>query len=153
VLVCTTVIEVGVDVPNATVMVVVDADRFGISQLHQLRGRIGRGQYPSLCLLATQLPEGSKAGQRLKAVAGTLDGFKLADLDLRERKEGDVLGLSQSGRAITLRFLSLSEHLELILAAREFCEELYETDPAHSGMAVLAAQFTDTDRVDYLDKA
>jgi ATP-dependent DNA helicase RecG len=153
VMVCTTVIEVGVDVPNATVMVVVDADRFGISQLHQLRGRIGRGQYPSLCLLATQLPEGSKAGQRLKAVAGTLDGFKLADLDLRERKEGDVLGLSQSGRAITLRFLSLSEHLELILAAREFCEELYETDPAHSGMAVLAAQFTDTDRVDYLDKA
>jgi ATP-dependent DNA helicase RecG len=153
VLVCTTVIEVGVDVPNATVMVVVDADRFGISQLHQLRGRIGRGQHPSLCLLATQLPEGSKAGQRLKAVAGTLDGFKLADLDLQERKEGDVLGLSQSGRPITLRFLSLSEHLELILAAREFCAELYEKDPAHSGMAVLAAQFIDTDRVEYLDKA
>ena len=83
VLVCTTVIEVGVDVPNATVMVVIDADRFGISQLHQLRGRIGRGEHPSLCLLATKLPEGSKAGQRLKAVAGTLDGFKLADLDLR----------------------------------------------------------------------
>ncbi|MGX9790747.1 ATP-dependent DNA helicase RecG [Mycobacterium sp. MMS18-G62] len=153
VLVCTTVIEVGVDVPNATVMVVVDADRFGISQLHQLRGRIGRGQHPSLCLLATQLPEGSKAGQRLKAVAGTLDGFKLADLDLEERKEGDVLGLSQSGRPITLRFLSLSQHLEIILAARQFCEALYEKDPAHSGMAVLAAQFTDTDRVEYLDKA
>ncbi|MDT7732677.1 MAG: ATP-dependent helicase RecG, partial [Mycobacterium sp.] len=96
VMVCTTVIEVGVDVPNATVMVVIDADRFGISQLHQLRGRIGRGQHPSLCLLATKLPEGSKAGQRLKAVAGTLDGFKLADLDLKERQEGDVLGLSQS---------------------------------------------------------
>ena len=153
VLVCTTVIEVGVDVPNATVMVVVDADRFGISQLHQLRGRIGRGQHPSLCLLATQLPEGSKAGQRLQAVAGTLDGFKLADLDLQERKEGDVLGLSQSGRPITLRFLSLSEHLDIIVAAREFCEELYEKDPAHPGMAVLAAQFTDTDRVEYLDKA
>ena len=153
VLVCTTVIEVGVDVSNATVMVVVDADRFGISQLHQLRGRIGRGQHPSLCLLATQLPEGSKAGQRLKAVAGTQDGFKLADLDLQERKEGDVLGLSQSGRPITLRFLSLSEHLELILAAREFCEDLYEKNPTHSGMAVLAAQFTDTDRVEYLDKA
>jgi hypothetical protein len=119
VLVCTTVIEVGRDVPNATVMVVVDADRFGISQLHQLRGRIGRGRHPSLCLLATQLPEGSRAGQRLKAVAGTLDGFKLADLDLQERKEGDVLGLSQSGRPITLRFLSLSEHLDIILAARE----------------------------------
>ncbi len=153
VLVCTTVIEVGVDVPNATVMVVIDADRFGISQLHQLRGRIGRGQHPSLCLLATKLPEGSKAGQRLKAVAGTLDGFKLADLDLQERKEGDVLGLSQSGRPITLRFLSLSEHLDVILAAREYCEALYEKNPGHPGMAVLAAQFTDTDRVEYLDKS
>jgi ATP-dependent DNA helicase RecG len=152
VLVCTTVIEVGVDVPNATVMFVMDADRFGISQLHQLRGRIGRGQHPSLCLLATRLPEGSKAGERLKAVAGTLDGFKLADLDLQERREGDVLGLSQSGRPITLRFLSLSEHLDVILAAREFCESLYEENPAHAGMAMLAAQFTDTDRVEYLDK-
>ena len=153
VLVCTTVIEVGVDVPNATVMVVIDADRFGISQLHQLRGRIGRGQHPSLCLLATKLPEGSKAGERLKAVAGTLDGFVLADLDLKERKEGDVLGLSQSGRPITLRFLSLSEHLDIILAAREFCESQYEDDPDNPGMAVLAAQFTDTDRVEYLDKS
>jgi ATP-dependent DNA helicase RecG len=153
VLVCTTVIEVGVDVPNATVMVVVDADRFGISQLHQLRGRIGRGQHPSLCLLATQLPEGSKAGERIKAVASTLDGFKLADLDLQERKEGDVLGLSQSGRPITLRFLSLSEHLDIILAAREYCETLYEKNPGHPGMAVLAAPFIDTDRVEYLDKA
>ena len=153
VLVCTTVIEVGVDVPNATVMVVIDADRFGISQLHQLRGRIGRGQHPSLCLLATKLPGGSKAGERLKAVAGTLDGFKLADLDLQERKEGDVLGLSQSGRPITLRFLSLSEHLDIILAAREYCETLYEKEPGHPGMALLAAQFTDTDRVEYLDKS
>jgi ATP-dependent DNA helicase RecG len=153
VLVCTTVIEVGVDVANATVMVVVDADRFGISQLHQLRGRIGRGQHPSLCLLATQLPEGSKAGQRLKAVASTLDGFKLADLDLEERKEGDVLGLTQSGRPLTLRFLSLSEHLPIILAAREFCEQLYEKDSANPGMAVLAAQFIDTDRVEYLEKS
>jgi ATP-dependent DNA helicase RecG len=133
--------------------VVIDADRFGISQLHQLRGRIGRGQHPSLCLLATKLPDGSKAGQRLAAVAGTLDGFKLADLDLEERKEGDVLGLSQSGRPITLRFLSLSEHIDIILAAREYCETLYEKDPGHRGMAVLAAQFTDTDRVEYLDKA
>ncbi|MGV0802620.1 helicase-related protein, partial [Mycolicibacterium elephantis] len=115
VLVCTTVIEVGVDVPNATVMLVMDADRFGISQLHQLRGRIGRGEHPSLCLLATNLPENSKAGARLKAVASTLDGFELADLDLKERQEGDVLGLSQSGRAITLRFLSLLDHLEIIL--------------------------------------
>ncbi len=153
VLVCTTVIEVGVDVPNATVMVVMDADRFGISQLHQLRGRVGRGSHPSLCLLATRLPEGSKSGERLKAVAGTLDGFELADLDLAERREGDVLGLSQSGRPITLRFLSLSEHLEVILAARDLCESLYEKEPRHPGMAILAAQFTDTDRVEYLDKA
>lgn len=153
VLVCTTVIEVGVDVPNATVMVVMDADRFGISQLHQLRGRIGRGEHPSLCLLATRLPEGSKAGGRLRAVAGTLDGFALADLDLAERREGDVLGLNQSGRTITLRFLSLARHLDLILQARELCESVYQQDPGHPGMALLAAQFTDTDRVVYLDKA
>jgi ATP-dependent DNA helicase RecG len=153
VLVCTTVIEVGVDVRNATVMLVMDADRFGISQLHQLRGRIGRGEHASLCLLTTRLPEASKAGARLKAVAGTLDGFVLADLDLKERREGDVLGLSQSGSPITLRFLSLSEHLEVILAARGFCESLYERDPNHRGMALLAAQFTETERVEYLDKS
>ncbi|MDW5614762.1 ATP-dependent DNA helicase RecG [Mycolicibacterium vanbaalenii] len=151
VLVCTTVIEVGVDVPNATVMVVMDADRFGISQLHQLRGRIGRGEHPSLCLLVTKLPESSKAGQRLKAVAGTLDGFALADLDLRERSEGDVLGYYQSGRPITLRFLSLAEHLEIILAAKELCETVYESDPLNPGMATLSAPFVDTDRVQFLD--
>jgi ATP-dependent DNA helicase RecG len=152
VLVCTTVIEVGVDVPNATVMFVMDADRFGISQLHQLRGRIGRGEHASLCLLATKLPETSKAGERLKAVAGTLDGFELADLDLAERREGDVLGYSQSGRAITLRFLSLLEHREIIEDARSFCQSHYEKASADPGMALLAAQFTDTERVEYLDK-
>ncbi len=152
VLVCTTVIEVGVDVPNATVMVVMDADRFGISQLHQLRGRIGRGSHPSLCLLATRLPRGSKAGERLEAVAATLDGFALADLDLRERREGDVLGHSQSGRPITLRFLSLAEHLDVIVAARELCESVYAEHPDSAGMAVLAGPFTGTDRIDYLDK-
>jgi ATP-dependent DNA helicase RecG len=153
VLVCTTVIEVGVDVPNATVMLVMDADRFGISQLHQLRGRIGRGEHASLCLLTTRLPEGSKAGQRLKAVAGTLDGFELADLDLRERREGDVLGHSQSGRPITLRFLSLSDHREVIEAARMFCESHYQQNPGDRGIWLLAAQFSDTDRVEFLDKA
>ncbi|MBV9514578.1 MAG: ATP-dependent DNA helicase RecG, partial [Mycobacteriaceae bacterium] len=153
VLVCTTVIEVGVDVPNATVMVVMDADRFGISQLHQLRGRIGRGEHRSLCLLATRLPEGSKAGARLKAVAGTLDGFTLAELDLQERREGDVLGLSQSGRPITLRLLSLSEHREVIEAAREFCEYAFDDISRRAGMAILAAPFTETDRVEYLDKS
>ena len=153
VLVCTTVIEVGVDVPNATMMVVMDADRFGISQLHQLRGRVGRGRHPSLCLLATRLPEGSKAGERLKAVAATQDGFELADLDLAERREGDILGDNQSGRPITLRFLSLAEHLEVIEASREICESVHAADPHNAGMAVLAAQFTGSDRIDYLDKA
>jgi ATP-dependent DNA helicase RecG len=150
------VIEVGVDVPNATVMVVMDADRFGISQLHQLRGRIGRGQHPSLCLLATNLPEGSGAGARLKAVAATLDGFELADLDLAERREGDVLGLNQSGRPITLRLLSLSEHRAIIEAAREFAQSVYAQDPRlvrHRGLQELAAPFVDTERVEYLDKA
>lgn len=156
VLVCTTVIEVGVDVPNATVMFVMDADRFGISQLHQLRGRIGRGQHPSLCLLATNMSESSRAGERLRAVASTLDGFELADLDLQERREGDVLGLNQSGRPITLRLLSLAEHREIIEAAREFADSMYAADPTlarNPGIAVLAAPFSDTDRVEYLDKA
>jgi ATP-dependent DNA helicase RecG len=156
VLVCTTVIEVGVDVPNATVMVVMDGDRFGISQLHQLRGRIGRGEHDSLCLLATNLPEDSKAGARLKAVASTQDGFVLADLDLEERREGDVLGLSQSGRPITLRLLSLAEHRAIIEAARAFAESVYDADPAlrdHRGIAMLAAPFAETERVEYLDKA
>ena len=156
VLVCTTVIEVGVDVPNATVMCVMDADRFGISQLHQLRGRIGRGEHPSLCLLATNLPEDSKAGARLKAVASTQDGFTLADLDLEERREGDVLGLTQSGRPITLRLLSLAEHRQIIEAARAFAETVYDADPRlqrHHGIARLAAPFAETERVEYLDKA
>ncbi len=156
VLVCTTVIEVGVDVPNATVMFVMDADRFGISQLHQLRGRIGRGEHPSLCLLATKLPEESKAGARFKAVAGTLDGFELADLDLEERREGDVLGLNQSGRPITLRLLSLAEHRDIIEAAQGFHRVALRRRPellGHPGIAILAAQFTDTERIEYLDKA
>lgn len=153
VLVCTTVIEVGVDVPNATVMLVMDADRFGISQLHQLRGRIGRGQHPSLCLLASWSSPVSPAGRRLKAVAGTLDGFALSELDLKERREGDVLGRNQSGKAITLRLLSLADHLVFIEAAREFCTGAYQDAGKYPGLALLAAQFTDTDRIEYLDKS
>jgi ATP-dependent DNA helicase RecG len=153
VLVCTTVIEVGVDVPNATVMLVMDADRFGISQLHQLRGRIGRGEHPSLCLLASWSSPGSPAGRRLSAVAGTLDGFALSELDLKERREGDVLGRNQSGRAITLRLLSLADHLVFIEAAREFCTRTYQDPGQHPGLASLAAQFTNTDRIEYLDKS
>ncbi len=153
VLVCTTVIEVGVDVPNATVMLVADADWFGISQLHQLRGRIGRGEHPSLCLLVTELPPNSKAGERLKAVASTLDGFELADLDLAERREGDVLGRHQSGRSFGLRLLSLSRHREVIEAARKFCGQAYQRSPDDPGLAVLAAPFTEGERVEYLDKS
>src|SRR5690606_8876226 len=107
VLVATTVIEVGVDVPNATQMVVIDADRFGISQLHQLRGRIGRGSKPGLCLLMSQSAE-SLSLERLEAVAATTDGFQLARLDLAQRHEGDVLGASQSGRRSGIRLLRLS---------------------------------------------
>lgn len=153
VLVCTTVIEVGVDVPNATVMAVLDADRFGISQLHQLRGRIGRGAHAGLCVLITWGAPGSRAGARVEAVAGTLDGFRLAELDLAERREGDVLGRTQSGRAFTLRLLSLAEHAELIETARRFCESAYAADPDDGGLAALAARFTDSDTIDYLDKA
>jgi ATP-dependent DNA helicase RecG len=153
VLVCTTVIEVGVDVPNATVMLVMDADRFGISQLHQLRGRIGRGEHPSLCLFASWTSPGSPAGRRLSAVAETMDGFVLADLDLKERREGDVLGRNQSGKAITLRLLSLADHQVFIEAARDFCTAAYEDHSPHPGLAVMAARFTNTDRIEYLDKS
>ena len=153
VLVCTTVIEVGVDVPNATVMLVMDADRFGISQLHQLRGRIGRGEHPSLCLLASWVSPRSPAGRRLSAVAETMDGFALADLDLKERREGDVLGRNQSGRAVTLRLLSLADHGTFIEAARDFCVRAYERDPSNPELALMAARFTNTDRIEYLDKS
>jgi ATP-dependent DNA helicase RecG len=153
VLVCTTVIEVGVDIPNATVMLVMDADRFGISQLHQLRGRIGRGEHPSLCLFASWASPGSPAGRRLSAVAQTMDGFVLADLDLKERREGDVLGRNQSGKAITLRLLSLADHQVFIEAARDFCTAAYEDRSPHPGLAVMAARFTNTDRIEYLDKS
>ena len=150
VLVCTTVIEVGVDVPNATVMLVADADRFGISQLHQLRGRIGRGQHAGLCLLVTATSENSRAGKRLQAVADTMDGFALADLDLRERGEGDVLGRTQSGWRGGLKLLSLTDHGEVIEAARSWCDKAWATMPDDAGLAMLAAQFTE---IDYLDKA
>src|SRR5690606_29092219 len=107
VLVATTVVEVGVDVPNATVMVVMDADRFGISQLHQLRGRVGRGSEAGLCLLVTGAEDGSPARERLDAVASTIDGFELSRLDVELRREGDVLGASQSGVRSSLRLLSV----------------------------------------------
>ena len=117
VLVATTVIEVGVDVPNATVMVVMDAERFGVSQLHQLRGRIGRGSAPGLCLFVTEMPAGSPSRERLDAVAATSDGFELARLDVEQRREGDILGVSQSGRRSRLKLLSLLRDEDLIAQA------------------------------------
>ena len=119
VLVATTVIEVGVDVPNASMMVIMDADRFGVSQLHQLRGRVGRGSVPGLCLLVSNAQEDSQSMNRLKAVAETLDGFELARIDLEQRKEGDVLGRSQSGGKSHLRLLRVLRDEDLIQRARE----------------------------------
>jgi ATP-dependent DNA helicase RecG len=129
VLVATTVIEVGVDVPNASMMVICDADRFGISQLHQLRGRIGRGQHPGVCLLMSSSPADSLAAQRLQAVAATRDGFELAEEDLRLRHEGDVLGSAQAGRRSSLRLLNVFGDRDLIARAREIADDCIATDP------------------------
>src|SRR5450755_4593659 len=118
VLVTTTVVEVGVDVPNATTMVIMDADRFGVSQLHQLRGRVGRGSHEGLCLLVTEAEAGSPSRQRLDSVAATLDGFKLSRLDLEQRREGDVLGAAQAGRRSSLKLLTLLADEDLIGSAR-----------------------------------
>ncbi|HET6693118.1 MAG TPA: ATP-dependent DNA helicase RecG, partial [Pedococcus sp.] len=118
VLVATTVIEVGVNVPNATAMVIMDADRFGVSQLHQLRGRVGRGSAPGLCLLVSEMPEASAARQRLNAVASTRDGFELSRIDLEQRREGDVLGQAQSGTRSSLRMLAVIDDEEIIAEAR-----------------------------------
>jgi ATP-dependent DNA helicase RecG len=156
VLVATTVVEVGVDVPNATVMVVMDADRFGVSQLHQLRGRVARGKHPGLCLLVTEAPTSSPTGQRLAAVAATSDGFELARLDLETRREGDVLGAAQSGRRSGIRLLSLLEDEELIATARTEATALLATDRGladHPGLAAEVAALATDERADYLEKA
>lgn len=138
VLVSTTVIEVGVDVPNATVMVVLDAERFGISQLHQLRGRVGRGGLPGLCLLLTTAEEGTLALERVQAVASTIDGFKLSEIDLELRREGDVLGASQSGGRSTLRLLRVIQDAELIQHARTLAQAVLAADPTLENHRVLA---------------
>ena len=129
VLVSTTVIEVGVDVSNASVMVINDADRFGISQLHQLRGRIGRGAHPGVCLLLTTASEESASRERLNAVAATRDGFALAEVDLEQRREGDVLGASQSGSRSSLKLLSVLKNADLIAQARILAEQCLVQDP------------------------
>jgi ATP-dependent DNA helicase RecG len=156
VLVATTVIEVGVDVPNATAMIVLDADRFGVSQLHQLRGRVGRGGYPGVCLLVTDVPEAATARERLDAVAGTTDGFELARLDVEQRREGDVLGSAQSGRRSQLKLLSLLRDEDLIVAAREEATDLVAADPRLENHPLLARQVADLvgeEQASYLDKA
>ncbi len=155
VLVSTTVIEVGVDVPNATIMVIMDADRFGVSQLHQLRGRVGRGTSPGLCLLVTQCEEEAPARERLNAVAGTLDGFELSRIDLEQRREGDVLGASQSGTQSHLRLLRVLRDEALIEQARDDAEALIATDNDLSEYPLLKAELAQLQRdqsVDYLDK-
>ncbi|TDE30122.1 ATP-dependent DNA helicase RecG [Actinomadura sp. 6K520] len=155
VLLATTVIEVGVDVPNATVMVIMDADRFGVSQLHQLRGRVGRGSLQGLCLLVTDAEPGSKARERLDAVASTTDGFKLSRLDLEQRREGDVLGAAQAGRTSSLRLLTLHRDEDVIRDAREEATALVESDPGladHPGLATVLASLLDADRAEFLEK-
>ena len=154
VVVSTTVVEVGVDVPNATVMVIMDADRFGISQLHQLRGRVGRGRLPGLCLLVTESEKGTPARERLDAVASTTDGFELSREDLRLRREGDVLGDAQSGRS-SLRLLTLAKDAEIIEEARERATSYLRGDPeltAHPPLAAALEELLPKERAEYLDK-
>ena len=155
VLVATTVIEVGVDVPNASMMVIMDADRFGVSQLHQLRGRVGRGGTPGLCLLVSNAAEDSPAMARLTAVAGTLDGFELSRIDLDQRREGDVLGRAQSGTKSHLRLLRVLRDEELIEEARRVAVQLIAGDPKLETYPALAAQVAilkEEERSAFLDK-
>ncbi|HEU4514891.1 MAG TPA: ATP-dependent DNA helicase RecG [Nocardioidaceae bacterium] len=156
VLVATTVIEVGVDVANATVMVVLDADRFGVSQLHQLRGRVGRGGHPGLCLLVTQAERETPALARLAAVAATTDGFELSRVDLEQRREGDVLGAAQSGSRSGLKLLSVLEHEDEIVAAREAAVEVVAADPTlrqHAALADAVRRLDESQQAEYLEKA
>jgi ATP-dependent DNA helicase RecG len=155
VLVATTVIEVGVDVPNATVMVIMDADRFGVSQLHQLRGRVGRGSAAGLCLLVTEAHEASPARSRLDAVASTQDGFELSRIDLEQRREGDVLGQAQSGVRSSLRMLAVIEDEEVIVDARVEATALVGGDPElerHPELRSVLDALLDKERAEYLDK-
>jgi ATP-dependent DNA helicase RecG len=155
VLVATTVVEVGVNVPNATAMVIMDADRFGVSQLHQLRGRVGRGSAPGLCLLVTEAPGASPARARLDAVAATLDGFELSRIDLEQRREGDVLGQAQSGERSSLRMLAVIEDEEVIAAARDEATAVVAADPELTRSPALRTALEallDAEREEFLDK-
>ena len=156
VLVCTTVIEVGVDVPIATMMVVLDADRFGIAQLHQLRGRVGRGGLPGLCVLVSEAEPDSLARARLAAVAATNDGFVLAEVDLEQRREGNILGATQSGLKSKLRLLEVTKHAEVVEVARTAAFELIAADPQlrnHAGLQRAVATIVGEEGADWLDKS
>jgi ATP-dependent DNA helicase RecG len=155
VLVATTVVEVGVDVANATMMVIEDADRFGVSQLHQLRGRVGRGSAPGLCLLVSDADPETPGGRRLAAVAETLDGFRLATVDLEQRREGNVLGASQSGGRSSLRLLKVIEHEDLIAQARADATELVDADPVLVSQPALVETLQvrlSSEQVDFLER-
>ncbi len=155
ILVCTTVIEVGVDVAEASVMVVLDADHFGISQLHQLRGRIGRGSVPGVCLLVSAADEGTLAHERLSALVETTDGFVLAEKDLELRREGDVLGAAQSGGRNSLKLLRVIRDRAIIEAAREDAYGLIEQDPtlaAHPALAAAIADWLEPEREEFLER-
>ena len=155
VLVSTTVIEVGVDVPNASIMIIMDADRFGVSQLHQLRGRVGRGAIPGLCLLVTRSPSESLAMERLNAVASSLDGFELSRVDLDQRREGDVLGSAQSGTKSHLRLLRVLRDEDLIEKAREVANILIAEDPNLSGnkkLALEVSKLKNQEEIAFIDK-
>ena len=156
VLVATTVVEVGVDVGNATTMVLLDADRFGISQLHQLRGRVGRGGLPGLCLLVTHAEAGTPARERLDAVAATTDGFELSRVDLEQRREGDVLGRSQSGFRSSLQQLRVLRDEATIVEAREAATAMLADDPDLAGVPEIRALVTemeDSRQSDFMEKS
>ena len=155
VLVSTTVIEVGVDVPNASIMVIMDADRFGVSQLHQLRGRVGRGSVPGLCLLVSNTASGTPAMARLEAVASTTDGFELSRLDLEQRREGDVLGSAQSGATSHLRLLRVIRDEEVIMRARTVAEQILDSDPeliSNTALSNEVDKLRQEERATYLEK-
>ena len=156
ILVSTTVIEVGVDVPEASMMVILDAERFGLSQLHQLRGRVGRGSRPSLCVAVTGAEVGSTAFHRLKAFASTTDGFALAEADLELRSEGDVLGASQSGRTSGLDLLRVTRDARLIATARRQAERIVDDDPQlreHRALAAAIVERLDEEAQAFLERA